>query len=204
MFCYNAGIPKSTQLSGGNHEICTYDSILASGRHDDVFSCRLHRIRHRCIRLRFQRRPDGRGPQGRWVERQADGISSGLVLGAAPAALADGSLVLYARDESTDMPVTVRLNSTDNGASWQSETLDWAEKQAHWHAGLPARTAPWRLQPPTPPCGSYNRTATRFSWTWAWTGEFLSQPDGVPARWHPGGCPVRRTGCFSAGKYSVL
>ena len=59
-------------------------------------------------------------PQGRWVERQADGISSGLVLGAAPAALADGSLVLYARDESTDMPVTVRLTSTDNGASWQS------------------------------------------------------------------------------------
>ena len=33
-------------------------------------------------------------PQGRGVERQADGISSGLVLGAAPAALADGSLVL--------------------------------------------------------------------------------------------------------------
>ena len=33
-------------------------------------------------------------PQGRWVERQADGISSVLVLGAAPAALADGSLVL--------------------------------------------------------------------------------------------------------------
>lgn len=76
-------------------------------------------------------------PQGRWVERQADGISSGLVLGAAPAALADGSLVLYARDESTDMPVTVRLNSTDNGASWQSETLDWAEKTgtlARWAA----------------------------------------------------------------------
>ena len=76
-------------------------------------------------------------PQGRWVERQADGISSGLVLGAAPAALADGSLVLYARDESTDMPVTVRLNSTDNGASWQSEPLDWAEKTgtlARWAA----------------------------------------------------------------------
>lgn len=76
-------------------------------------------------------------PQGRWVERQADGISSGLVLGAAPAALADGSLVLYARDESTDMLVTVRLNSTDNGASWQSETLDWAEKTgtlARWAA----------------------------------------------------------------------
>ena len=76
-------------------------------------------------------------PQGRWVERQADGISSGLVLGAAPAALADGSLVLYARDESTDMPVTVRLTSTDNGASWQSETLDWAEKTvtlARWAA----------------------------------------------------------------------
>lgn len=122
-------------------------------------------------------------PQGRWVERQADGISSGLVLGAAPAALADGSLVLYARDESTDMPVTVRLNSTDNGASWQSETLDWAEKTGTLARWLPARTAPWRLQPPTPPCGSYNRTATRFSWTWAWTGGI-----SISTRW--GSCPM--------------
>lgn len=76
-------------------------------------------------------------PQGRWVEQQADGIPAGLVLSASPAAMADGSLVLYARDESTDPPVTVRLTSTDNGASWQSERLDWADKAgtlARWAA----------------------------------------------------------------------
>ena len=67
-------------------------------------------------------------PQGRWVEQQATGIPSGLVLSSPPAALADGSLVLYARDESTDPSATVRLTSTDNGASWQAETLDWAGK----------------------------------------------------------------------------
>ena len=139
------------------------------------------------------------------MERQADGISSGLVLGAAPAALADGSLVLYARDESTDMPVTVRLNSTDNGASWQSETLDWAEKTgtlARWAArqdGTVAFTTTdstlWVVQSDGNPVQLDLGVDG---------GEFLSQPDGVPARWHPGGCPVRRTGCFSAGKYSVL
>lgn len=76
-------------------------------------------------------------PQGRWVEQQANGIPSGLVLSASPVALADGSLVLYARDESSDVPATIRLTSTDNGASWQSETLDWAEKTgtlARWAA----------------------------------------------------------------------
>ena len=67
-------------------------------------------------------------PQGRWVEQQVTGIPSGLAVTSPPAPLADGSLVLYARDESTDTPATVRLTSTDNGASWQSETLDWAEK----------------------------------------------------------------------------
>ena len=118
-------------------------------------------------------------PQGRWVERQADGISSGLVLGAAPAALADGSLVLYARDESTDMPVTVRLNSTDNGASWQSETLDWAEKTgtlARWAArqdGTVAFTTTdstlWVVQ--------------SDGWTWAWTGGI-----SISTRW--GSCPM--------------
>ena len=140
-------------------------------------------------------------PQGRWVERQADGISSGLVLGAAPAALADGSLVLYARDESTDMPVTVRLNSTDNGASWQSETLDWAEKTgtlARWAARRGVYNH--RLHPVGRTIGRQPGSAGPGRGR----GEFLSQPDGVPARWHPGGCPVRRTGCFSAGKYSVL
>lgn len=76
-------------------------------------------------------------PQGRWVEQQANGIPSGLVLSASPVALADGSLVLYARDESSDVPATIRLTSTDNGASWRSETLDWAEKtgtMARWAA----------------------------------------------------------------------
>lgn len=67
-------------------------------------------------------------PQGRWVEQQATGISSTLVITCPPVALDNGSLVLYARDESTEMPATVRLTSTDNGASWKPETLDWAEK----------------------------------------------------------------------------
>lgn len=67
-------------------------------------------------------------PQGRWVEQQATGLPAGLLLTCPPAALADGSLVLYARDESTETSATVRLTSTDNGASWQAETLDWAEK----------------------------------------------------------------------------
>lgn len=76
-------------------------------------------------------------PQGRWLEQQATGIPAELVITSSPAAQEDGSLVLYARDESTDMPVTVRLTSTDNGASWQSENLDWAEKAgtlARWTA----------------------------------------------------------------------
>ena len=74
-------------------------------------------------------------PQGRWVEQQATGISSTLVITSPPVALDNGSLVLYARDESADMPPTVRLTSTDNGASWQPETLDWTEK-----AGILARS----------------------------------------------------------------
>lgn len=66
-------------------------------------------------------------PQGRWVERQAAGIPDGLVLACPAAVLADGSLVLYARDESGETPADVRLTSADNGASWQAETLDWTD-----------------------------------------------------------------------------
>ncbi len=66
-------------------------------------------------------------PQGRWVEQLAAGIPDGLVLACPSVTLADGSLVLYARDESGDTPADVRLTSTDNGASWQTETLDWTD-----------------------------------------------------------------------------
>ena len=65
-------------------------------------------------------------PQGRWVEQQAEGIPRNVAISGAPVVLNDGSLLLYVRDNMTG--TAVRLISTDNGATWQSETPDWAEQ----------------------------------------------------------------------------
>ncbi len=118
--------------------------------------------------------------QRRRVERQADGISSGLVLGAAPAALADNGLVLYARDESTGMPVTVRLNPRIMVPAGSLRLWTGRKKRRHavarwacppgWHRGVYShRLHLWVVQSAT----------TRFAETWALNGEIISQPDGV-------------------------
>ena len=65
-------------------------------------------------------------PQGRWVESTIDTLPQNLYLGDPPARLDDGNLVAYGRDETTDPTEVVRLTSADNGATWQTEPLDWA------------------------------------------------------------------------------
>lgn len=66
-------------------------------------------------------------PQGRWVEQEATGIPADVYLPRAPAALADGSLVLYAQQgRDGENPHTAKLTSTDGGATWQCETPAWA------------------------------------------------------------------------------
>ncbi len=66
-------------------------------------------------------------PQGRWIEQEATGIPADVYLTRAPAALADGSLVLYAQQGRDDADThTAKLTSTDGGATWQCETPAWA------------------------------------------------------------------------------
>lgn len=77
--------------------------------------------------------------QGRWVEQQAQGIPQGVYLSAPPIALADGTLVLYGRDETAQAAPTLRMTSADNGATWKSEQTDWSER-----AGI---LATWAARP---------------------------------------------------------
>ena len=122
-------------------------------------------------------------PQGRWVERQADGISSDWY---SARRLPHWQMAVLYCMPGMRVPICRSLSVSTPRIMVPAGSLRlWTgpKKQAHWHAGLPARTAPWRLQPPTPPCGSYNRTATRFSWTWAWTGGI-----SISTRW--GSCPM--------------
>ena len=59
---------------------------------------------------------------GRWVETEIS-LGDGLVTGQAPALMDDGSLWQFAFDsESYQLH---KLVSTDDGASWQDEPLDW-------------------------------------------------------------------------------
>ena len=78
-------------------------------------------------------------PQGRWVEKPVEGIPANLLLMDPPVRLDDGTLLQYARDDSTDPGTVHRLTSTDDGLTWQDETLDWAEQLGGVFGGWTAR-----------------------------------------------------------------